>query len=135
MLWKLEVQYRNRGVEDELLISRSGIEPLFLRRKVALISFFIKVLHGKMDCPELLSEIKFNPFLSKLREYSPFVYTTPRNVISAASQLNSMLNIVNKVCRKSNLLNQISGFNTSISYNFIIESVRLAGLDNCAVII
>ncbi|XP_044019201.1 uncharacterized protein LOC122859587 isoform X2 [Aphidius gifuensis] len=103
---KTQGKYMPRGCDDVSLVRDAGMVTLSLRRDSTIIMYFIKILYGLVDCPDLTDIIKVKPDTGRLRYTSPF--SVPNTVKSSSlSPLQSMVELTNFACRKTCLFNRI----------------------------
>lgn len=114
---KAHKQYPSRGISQDLLLNEFNVESLMSRRIVNDIGFLFKIMSGKIDCPELLSQICINVPRVNLRENLTFVQQKCRTNIGINSPINRMCKHFNIYCKDCDIY--------SDNLNKIINSVKV----------
>lgn len=94
-----------------------------LRRDFTIIMYFIKLLYGLVDCPDLRSIPKIEPDTGKLRDI--LLFFVPNTVKSSSlSPLQSMVELTNGACRKTDPFEIINI--DHISNNYILYCLQMS---------
>lgn len=88
--FKLDGTYPQRNIDYVSLLERHGLQPLDYRREVQGARFIWKLVHGRIDCPFLLSMISFLVPRSSSRSTNTFSLPFPRTNILLSSPLSAM---------------------------------------------
>ena len=93
----LDGHYPERGSDHRNLLQRFGFRTLEVRRKVALVKFLYKLLHNKIDCPELLHYINFLVPRCNARKSLTFYSSHVRTNVLLKSPIMLMTGVCNSV--------------------------------------
>lgn len=99
LAFKKDGEYPVRGIEYNCLLERFDFVSLDLRRKCASLSFLYKLLHHKIDCPELLAQINFYTPRLQSRQNVFFYNNRARTNILLKSPIYVMSENYNNICQ------------------------------------
>ncbi|KAJ3656334.1 hypothetical protein Zmor_015418 [Zophobas morio] len=88
--FKIDGNYPARGIEMESLLQRHKMSSLMVRRDLHAANFLCKLIHNKIDCPYLLSQIRFNVPRPASRYVNTFHISTARTNILRRSPITTM---------------------------------------------
>lgn len=123
MIWRIEGTFPPRGLSNSNICSRSGILPPHSRRCIASLFFLVKVLRGVIDFPGLLADVRLPDSGKNLRANNVFVVDNVSSKFAAASPVNSMLTLMNRVSRSSNLMDKLLNIYENITSNFLTKCI------------
>lgn len=98
LAFKVDGEYPARGIDYDHLTERFGISSLEIRRKCASLTFLYKLLHQRIDCPDLLAQINFYTPRLQSRQNIFFHNNRARTNILLRSPINVMCNNFNQMC-------------------------------------
>lgn len=97
------------GTPNQILLSRLGFDSLDARRLKHMIIFLYKIIHGQIDCQEILHSLSFKLPRHNARHQLTFVLPTPRTNVLKHAPLYQLCDGYNKI------QNLIDIFNCSLS--------------------
>lgn len=101
--YRVDLTYPPQGTDHDLLLNRFDLLSLSTRRVNLSLTFLHKLLHGHIDCPELLSEINFAvPRLSS-RHPMTFKLNSARTNLMLRSPINTMCTNYNNLDRNCDI--------------------------------
>lgn len=95
LAYRLDGTYPNRGIDQSVLLTRFELTSLESRRIFSTVMFLYKLLHNKIDSPELLSRIAFKVPQFKSRNHSTFHLPPARTNLLIQSPIYRMCNFFN----------------------------------------
>ena len=98
--FRSERVYPNIGFPHDVLLRQHGFESLCIRRQRALLIFLHNLLHGKIDCPDIVRQLQFNTPRPASRHALFFYPPTPRTNILKYSPLHRMCRSYDRVCHQ-----------------------------------
>ena len=98
LAFKVNGHFPPRGVDQGELLGRFQIPFLINRRKYVSIQFLFKVCRCLIDCPELLSQIKFHVPFKSIRLSPTFHLPTPSTDVLIKTPLFQAMRLFNDNC-------------------------------------
>ena len=95
--------YPVRGTSQELLLSIYNIEALCFRRTKMLIKFIYDLVHNKIDCIHLFSQIRFHVPRPQSRYPLTFSIERVRTNLGSKAPLTNMQHKFNTLCHNCDL--------------------------------
>lgn len=94
-LFYRSIGYHASSIPYGQLLEMFGMRSLAERRKVALLKFFYNILGGRVDCPELLSRVRFSVPAFNSRNRSLFHVGATRTVYGERAPIRNMSSVAN----------------------------------------
>lgn len=89
------IGYHACSVSYGQLLGMFGMRSLAERRKVALLKLFYNILGGRVDCPELLSRVRFSVPAFNSRNRCSFHVGATRTVYGERAPIRNMSSVAN----------------------------------------
>lgn len=99
LAFKVDGNYPERGISYSLLLNKFNFVSLEKRRAISSIKFLYNLLHNKIDCPYLLSQINFLVPRQQSRQSLTFYNERARTNVYIKSPIYSMCSNYNKICQ------------------------------------
>lgn len=99
LCFKVDGIYPDRGLDYNLFLHRFNFESLEYRRKCISLTFLYKLVHEKIDCPDLLSQINFYTPRLGLRQHKDFLTNRANTNILIKSPVYVMCNQFNEISK------------------------------------
>lgn len=85
------------GADQDQLLARYDVLSLSNRRDMHSLIFLFKIIHNKLNCPSILSQLNFNVPLVTTRHTNTFYLLTPRTNLLKFSPLFCLCSIYHRV--------------------------------------
>ena len=110
-------RFPHRGFDQNELLTHFNLSKLENRRKISAVRIMFKLLHGKIDCPELLSQVSF---------YVPRIHSRQNNMfLCPKAKTNVLINSpMYKMMKLGNELVEICDLNMC-SFNKLTECAKI----------
>lgn len=133
LCFKLNIAYNSNNYDN--LCKKHHLLPLYLRREVSDIIYYLKIVKGLVDCPELLSKVGFNAQRISLRHRNlislPLASTNYRQN-SFFLRVGGDLNRLGRFLDIDPFYSSITGLRRQLSARFFVGDEGAEGAGPCA---
>lgn len=120
LIWRLTGISPPRGTLNAQLCKPAAVKLLTARRNVnPNVLFLNEVLHGAVNCYQMLHDVKIKKSNDRLRQFTQLVCNMPKSLLPESSLLFPLVKLVHRLFRNTKLREKIFNFNVNISISFI----------------